>query len=109
MIMEISIHNVGHGHCSVVTTPNGTRLMLDCGTKWGDETFWTPSLHYFRQQVPVLVPLNLDEDHLADFGRVHDECGVKLVITNPTIGINEFLALKGSDLGPGAEAYLKWL
>jgi hypothetical protein len=83
--------------------------MLDCGTKWTDDSFWTPSLHYFKQEITALAPLNLDEDHIEDFGNVLRDCGVKTVITNPTIGPAEFRQLKGTDLGPGAEAYLKWL
>ncbi len=107
--MQIEIFDVGHGHCSVVTAPNGTRLMLDCGTRWGDNDFWTPSLHYFGQGFPVLAPLNLDEDHLADFGGMLKNCGVKTVFTNLSIGPREFIEMKSAGRGVGADAYLAWL
>ena len=49
--MQIEIFDVGHGHCTVITAPNGRRMMLDCGQRWGDRAFWTPSLHYFNQTI----------------------------------------------------------
>lgn len=107
--MQIERFDVGHGHCSVMTAPNGTRLMLDCGSKWSEDEFWTPSLHYYKQSIGALVPLNLDEDHIKDFGEVLKDCGVRVVITNPSIGPNEFKRLKEEPLNTGAEAYLKWL
>ena len=107
--MKFEIFNVGHGHCSVITAPNGTRIMLDCGTRWEEDYFWTPSLHFLKQSVPLLIPLNLDEDHLADFGGVLKDCGVKTVITNLSIGVREFIAMKNAGMGPGAKAYLEWL
>jgi beta-lactamase superfamily II metal-dependent hydrolase len=107
--MQIEIFDVGHGHCSVMTAPNGSRLMLDCGTKWGEHEFWTPSLHYYKQTVAALAPLNLDEDHIKDFGEVLKDCDVRLVITNPSIGPDEFRRLKAAPLAVGAQAYLRWL
>jgi hypothetical protein len=44
--MRVDIFDVGHGQCAVVTAPNGRRVMLDCGDRWGERSFWTPSLHY---------------------------------------------------------------
>src|SRR5262249_56134545 len=45
--MRVEIFDVGHGHCAVITAPNGGRIMLDCGDRWAEDRFWTPSLHYF--------------------------------------------------------------
>jgi len=107
--MQIEMFDVGHGHCSVMTAPNGARMMLDCGTRWGADRFWTPSLHYFGQSIPILAPLNLDEDHIADFGSMLKDCRVEVIITNPSIGPLEFVRLKEAGMRAGAEAYLKWL
>jgi len=65
--MRVEIFDVGHGQCAVITAPNGRRMMIDCGDRWGEEAFWTPSLHYFGQTVDLLALTNLDEDHLSDF------------------------------------------
>ena len=31
--MRVDIFDVGHGACSVITCPDGKRLMIDCGSK----------------------------------------------------------------------------
>jgi beta-lactamase superfamily II metal-dependent hydrolase len=97
--MRIDIFNVGHGQCAVVTAPNGRRMMLDCGDRWGDDRFWTPSLHFFRQTIDLLALMNLDEDHLRDFKNVMHDCTVPWVLSNPTVGPREFAALKKDGMG----------
>ena len=107
--MRIEIFDVGHGQCAVVTSPNGARMMVDCGTRWRSGRFWTPSLHFMWQRMQVVGLTNLDEDHLRNFGPVLKQCPVDWVMTNPTIGPREFLKLKKDGLGPGAKAYADWL
>lgn len=107
--MRIEIFDVGHGHCTVITAPNGRRLMLDCGQRWGEQSFWTPSLHYFNQTIDLLALLNLDEDHVSDFEAVMWNCTVPSILSNPTIGPNEFAALKKDGMGSGAKAVAAWL
>jgi beta-lactamase superfamily II metal-dependent hydrolase len=107
--MQIEIFDVGHGHCTMLTAPNGRRMMLDCGQRWGDETFWTPSLHYFGQTVDALALLNLDEDHVRDFEGMTRSCTVPWILSNPTIGPQEFAVLKKGGMGRGAKAVAEWL
>lgn len=107
--MRIEIFDVGHGHCTVLTAPNGRRMMLDCGQRWDDQTFWTPSLHYFNQTIDLLALLNLDEDHISDFEAVTRNCTVPWILSNPTIGQNEFAVLKKGGMGSGARAVATWL
>ena len=107
--MRIEIFDVGHGHCAVITAPNGRRIMLDCGHRWGDDGFWTPSLHYFGQTISLLGLLNLDEDHLSDFQGMIEDCKVSWLLTNPTIGAREFADLKSDRMGSGAKAFARWL
>src|SRR5216684_5208113 len=107
--MQIEIFDVGHGHCTVLTAPNGRRMMLDCGQRWDDQTFWTPSLHYFSQTIDLLALLNLDEDHVSDFESVMRNCTVPWILSNPTIGPNEFAVLKKDGMGSGARAVAGWL
>ena len=38
--MRIEIFDVGHGHCTVLTAPNGRRMMLDCGQRRDARTFF---------------------------------------------------------------------
>jgi beta-lactamase superfamily II metal-dependent hydrolase len=74
--MRIDIFNVGHGQCVALTASNGRRMMLDCGDRWGDDRFWTPSLHFFRETIDLLALMNLDEDHLRGFKNVMQDCTV---------------------------------
>jgi beta-lactamase superfamily II metal-dependent hydrolase len=99
--MQIEIFNVGHGHCTVITAPNGRRMMLDCGQRWDDRSFWTPSLHYFNQTIDLLALLNLDEDHVRDFDSVMRNCTVPWVLSNPTIGQANSRCSRRTEWGPG--------
>jgi beta-lactamase superfamily II metal-dependent hydrolase len=90
--MRIEIFNVGHGQRAVLTASNGRRMMLDCGDRWGDDRFWTPSLHFFRETIDLLGLMNLDEDHLRDFKNVMQDCTVPWILSSPTIGPREFAA-----------------
>src|SRR5262245_56370324 len=76
--------------CVVLTAPNGRRMMLDCGDRWGDGRFWTRSLHFFRETIDLLGLMNLDEDHLSDFKNVMQDCTVPWILSNPTVGPREF-------------------
>ena len=104
LAMRIDIFNVGHGQCAVITAPNGRRMMLDCGDRWGDDRFWTPSLHFFRETIDLLGLMNLDEDHLRDFKNMMQDCTVPWILSNPTVGPREYAVLKKDGMGPGAEA-----
>jgi beta-lactamase superfamily II metal-dependent hydrolase len=108
MEMKIEVFDVGHGHSSVITTPAGHKIMLDCGTRSGDRLWW-PSTHHLGEEIAMLALMNLDEDHIRDFGDVNRQCKVRSVLTNPTIGAAELRALKPEPRGPGAKAVLQWL
>ena len=38
--MRIEIFDVGHGHCIVLTAPNGRCMILNCGQRWDAWTFF---------------------------------------------------------------------
>ena len=107
--MHVEIFDVGHGHCTVITSSNGRRFMLHCGDRRGKDRFWMPSLHYFGQTINLLALLNLDEDHLRDFRGVMEDCKVSCVLSNPTIGPREFAILKREGIGDGAKSVAAWL
>jgi beta-lactamase superfamily II metal-dependent hydrolase len=107
--MRIEIFDVGHGQCAGVTSPNGQRMLVDCGTRWNEDCFWVPSLHYFRTSFGLLTLTNLDEDHLADFGFLTQNCTFPWIATNPSVGPREFTRLKENGVGAGAQAFARWL
>jgi beta-lactamase superfamily II metal-dependent hydrolase len=107
--MRVDIFDVGHGQCTVITAPNGRRVMLDCGDRWSEESFWSPSLHYFKQTIELSALMNLDEDHVSDFDGMIKNCTVPWILSNPTVGPREFALLKKGGMGSGAEAVATWL
>ncbi|MES1240130.1 MAG: hypothetical protein ABUT39_00785 [Acidobacteriota bacterium] len=62
--MIIDIFDVGHGSCNLITCPNGTRVLIDCGFSLGPP--WFPSLALKGTRIDLLALLNLDEDHVGD-------------------------------------------
>jgi beta-lactamase superfamily II metal-dependent hydrolase len=99
-MMQIDIHDVGHGHCAVVTTPDGTRLMIDCGSN--PSRGWWPSIHYWRQHIDILVLQNLDEDHVDDLADMWRQVTIGAIVTNPTITAQALQRMKADGgMGPG--------
>jgi len=90
--MRIDIFDVGHGACSLISCPNGTRVMIDCG--FNSETGWYPSDLLSNEQLDLLIFSNLDEDHVDDFPSFFGNVGVTKIFTNPTIGADELHAMK---------------
>ena len=86
--MRIEVFNVGHGQCAVITAPNGRRMMLDCGDRWGDDRFWTPSLHFFRQTIDLLALMNLSRRGPPQGLQERDARTARSpwILSNPTIG-----------------------
>ncbi len=81
--MKVEIFDVGHGHCSVVTAPNGRRVMLDCG--FGADSRWYPSVEFAGQFIDLLAVLNLDEDHVDDLPYLMQSATIGAFFSNPTI------------------------
>jgi beta-lactamase superfamily II metal-dependent hydrolase len=107
--MRIEIFNVDHGQCAVVTSPNGARLMIDCGTLTNGEAYWWPSVHFYGQRFLALGITNLDEDHVTDFPMVMQHATPSWIFSNPTVGYGELLALKKDGMGSGLQGFARWL
>jgi beta-lactamase superfamily II metal-dependent hydrolase len=99
--MRIDIHDVGHGHCAVVTAPDGTRIMIDCGSDGGKA--WWPSIHYYRQYIDLLVLQNLDEDHVQDLPDMWSNVTLGGIFTNPTISAPALRYMKPQGMRAGVE------
>lgn len=90
--MRIDIHDVGHGHCSVVTCPNGARIMVDCG--YGTDPAWFPSVTYNGSHIELLAFSNLDEDHVDDLPYVWDKVSIGSIFSNPTVSASALATMK---------------
>lgn len=101
--MRIDIHDVGHGHCSVVTCPNGSQIMVDCG--YGTDPAWFPSIAYNGKHVALLAFSNLDEDHVDDLAYVWDQVSIGSIFSNPTVSASALAAMKRQGgMGKGVQA-----
>ncbi|WP_374312848.1 ComEC/Rec2 family competence protein [Dongia sp.] len=90
--MLIDIHNVGHGACSVVTSSDGRKIMIDCG--YGLEAPFFPSIRYSGQNMEMLFVQNLDSDHVDDLPDLMNHVGFKAFRSNHSISAETFLRMK---------------
>jgi beta-lactamase superfamily II metal-dependent hydrolase len=90
--MRIDIHDVGHGGCTVISGPQGHRLMLDCGLSV--ERAWFPSVAYHGKRIDTLVLMNLDEDHCEDLPYVWRNCPLGAIVSNSTVSAGALRSMK---------------
>jgi beta-lactamase superfamily II metal-dependent hydrolase len=91
-MMMIDIFDVGHGGCSVITCPNATRIMVDCGFRL--DPGWFPSITFKGQRMGLLVFGNLDEDHVDDLPFVWQHVALGSIFSNPTVTATALAAMK---------------
>lgn len=97
--MQVSIYDVDHGGCVVVTTPNGERLMLDCGRNVGRA--WSPSEAFRDQRIDALFLLNLDEDHVEDLPELWNAAPIGSIVSNPTVSAGTLDLIKAGCMRAG--------
>jgi len=101
--MKVDIFDVGHGACSVITCPDGQRLMIDCGSKT-DPPYWWPSIQFYGETFAGLILTNLDEDHVRDFESTLTNLRVATVCINNTIDAARLKLMKPDGMGTGVKA-----
>jgi beta-lactamase superfamily II metal-dependent hydrolase len=106
--MKIDVFDVGHGACSVITCPDGKRLMIDCGSKT-DPPYWWPSIQFYGEAFAGLIPANLDEDHVDDFDGTLKNLRVATVCVNNTIDAAVLNLIKRDGMATGVKAVHNYL
>lgn len=106
--MRIDIFDVGHGACSVITCPDGKRLMIDCGSKT-DPPYWWPSIQFYGETFAGLILTNLDEDHVDDFEGTLKNLRVASVCINNTISAAGLKIMKPDGMAAGVKAVHRYL
>jgi beta-lactamase superfamily II metal-dependent hydrolase len=99
--MHLTIFDVEHGQCALLTFDNNQRLMIDCGHN--ATTGWRPGDHLARLGVRTLDYLaitNYDEDHVSGLQNLLYRVTVPRLIYNPSVSGQQILSLK-SDTGAG--------
>jgi beta-lactamase superfamily II metal-dependent hydrolase len=101
--MNLTIFDVEHGACALLTCDNGQRLMLDCGHN--ASTGWKPGDYLASIGVGTLDMLaitNYDEDHVSGIDNLLKRVDVKLLLGNPTVSADVLTRLKSeTGSGPG--------
>ena len=98
--MIVDIHDVGHGACAVIQSPNGKRLMIDCGHS--NFPVWRPSIQYASCPIEQLIISNYDEDHVSDLPNLLARVPVRFITRNPSVSSADLMRLKmeyGADAG----------
>jgi beta-lactamase superfamily II metal-dependent hydrolase len=106
--MKVDIFDVGHGACSVITCPDGKRLMIDCGSKT-DPPYWWPSIQFYGETFAGLILTNLDEDHVDDFDGTLKNLRVATVCINNTIDAAALNLIKRDGMASGVRAVHNYL
>jgi beta-lactamase superfamily II metal-dependent hydrolase len=97
--VKIEVHDVDHGGCAVIMTPNGKRVMLDCGVNHSRP--WYPSVEFHGQRIDLLFLMNLDEDHVEDLPYLWNSSPLGSVFSNPTIPAPTLDRIKAKGMRPG--------
>lgn len=106
--MIIEIFDVEHGSCAVVTSPEGKRLMIDCGHNPARP--WRPSVHYYGQQIEQLVIGNYDEDHVSDLEDLMKNVSISFILRNSSVNASDLSRLKAENgMGSGIERLRTWM
>lgn len=106
--MRIEIFDVEHGQCAMIHCPNGKKIMFDTGHN--ANLPWYPSKHFKGAAIECLVHTNFDEDHTSDYESVEQNCTIKSIIHNHSIGSRELYAMKSENgMGNGIRKIYGWL
>jgi beta-lactamase superfamily II metal-dependent hydrolase len=103
--MYLEIFDVEHGACTLITTSNGKRVMIDCGHN--ATTGWKPGTALLAGGVHRLDRLyitNYDEDHVSGYPNLHNSVSIGALIRNPSVQPATIRYLKSEDgMGVGID------
>lgn len=100
--MNLTIFDVEHGACALLTGDHGARIMIDCGHN--GSTGWRPGT-YLRQQgvtsLDMLAVTNYDEDHVSGLPNLRNSVSIERLLRNEAVRPETLKYLKSED-GMGA-------
>lgn len=101
--MWLEVFDVEHGQCSLITTDEGGRILIDCGHN--SSTGWRPSNHLAGlgiQHLEELVITNFDEDHASDLRNLREKVTIGILNKNPTVppeALRQLKSVQGMGIG----------
>ena len=98
MIMELTVHNVGHGMCISLIHQNGNVMLWDCGHQedYRPSSF-LPELGVSK--VDYFFVTNYDEDHISDLPDLRATLHLRSMYRNKSISADQLRSLK-RETGP---------
>lgn len=103
--MKLEIFDVEHGQCSLLTTVEGGRILIDCGHN--ATSGWSPTTHLVGNgvsEVDRLFITNSDEDHASDLHNLRGKVKIRSLMRNPTVKSSNIFQLKSQGVGQGIRA-----
>lgn len=99
--MKITVFDVEHGACALITSDNGlAHALVDCGHSSNSLRPWRPSEHLPQKlgifSIDKLFVTNYDLDHVSDFPNVMAKMNVKVLVRNISMNGSQLLTLKAS-------------
>jgi beta-lactamase superfamily II metal-dependent hydrolase len=103
--MRLTIFDVEHGACALLTCDNGMRMMIDCGHN--ASTGWRPGDHLANQGIKhldMLIVTNYDEDHVSGLSNLRNNVSIGWLWRNKSVTPSILRSLKSEDgMGAGIE------
>lgn len=103
--MHLTVFDVQHGACALLTCDNGNRIMIDCGHN--GENDWRPGNYLAERkikQLELLVVTNYDEDHVSGLPNLTSKVNIRALLRNTSVKPEDLKELKSEDgMGPGID------
>jgi beta-lactamase superfamily II metal-dependent hydrolase len=93
--MHLTVFDVQHGACALLTCDNGSRIMIDCGHNGEDD--WRPGNYLAErgvEQLELLVVTNYDEDHVSGLPNLNKKVYVRTLQRNKSVAPDTLTQLK---------------
>lgn len=91
----MTIFDVQHGACALVTCDNGSRIMVDCGHN--GENDWRPG-NYLEErgvsELELLIVTNYDEDHVSGLPNLREKVDIRGLQRNLSVSPDALTKLK---------------
>lgn len=84
--MNLTIFDVQHGACALVTCDNGDRIMIDCGHSGPND--WRPGNYLVERgihRLQLLIITNYDEDHVSGLPNLREKVKIDYLLRNKSV------------------------
>jgi beta-lactamase superfamily II metal-dependent hydrolase len=100
--MILRVFDVEHGQCALIELDNGKYFMIDVGHN--GTTGWKPGPYLKSRQInqiDLLAVTNYDGDHVSGLIGLRESVGVKVLLRNKRVSLDQLRAIKAETGGMG--------